>query len=317
MPNSTDDEIYLSDLSSRDKPWDEHKANAVKVQTLFEDLEYQRYVERMQKCAKQLDFAFQAQDTGELKLKLQHAWFCRVRFCPTCQWRRTLMWRARFYEMLPRLLSAYPSARFIFLTPTVKNCPLGELRDTIALMTSAWQRLSQRKAFPAIGWVRSLEVTRNPDDNSAHPHFHCLLMVKPSYFTGKHYIKQSEWRELWRDALRVDYLPVVNVKVVKPPKHLEGDDRAGLATAIMETLKYGVKEPDLLASAEWLAGLTKQLHNVRGVAVGGELKRYLRDDEPEDLINTDDPDPDWELLDNDDHIIFEWKSIISRYAKKN
>ena len=48
----------------------------------------------------------------------------------------------------------------------------------------------------------------------AHPHFHALLLVKPSYF-AKGYIKQSDWVEMWAKALRADYLPSVNVKAVK------------------------------------------------------------------------------------------------------
>ena len=40
----------------------------------------------------------------------------------------------------------------------------------------------------------------------AHPHYHALLLVKPSYFT-KNYIKQSEWVEMWQKALRADYAP--------------------------------------------------------------------------------------------------------------
>ena len=48
----------------------------------------------------------------------------------------------------------------------------------------------------------------------AHPHFHALLLVKPSYFTIN-YIKQGDWVEMWAKALRADYLPSVNVKAVK------------------------------------------------------------------------------------------------------
>ena len=48
----------------------------------------------------------------------------------------------------------------------------------------------------------------------AHPHFHALLLVKPSYFTIN-YIKQGDWVEMWAKALRADYSPSVNVKAVK------------------------------------------------------------------------------------------------------
>ena len=77
----------------------------------------------------------------------------------------------------------------------------------------------------------------------AHPHFHALLLVKPSYFTIN-YIKQGDWVEMWAKALRADYLPSVNVKAVKSHfRRKKG--RKQLDKAICETLKYSVKPSDL------------------------------------------------------------------------
>ncbi len=99
------------------------------------------------------------------------------------------MWQARFYQAMPRLAAEHPKARWIFLTLTVKNCQISELRDTLKHMNASWQRLKDRKEFkPVSGWIRSTEVTRGKD-GTAHPHFHALLMVPPSWFT-RHYIKQ-------------------------------------------------------------------------------------------------------------------------------
>ncbi len=316
----TDDksaEVYLSDISDRDKPWDAHKAHSVLVQGIYRDSELSRLADRMQQCANWLDYVLKADDAGELKLRLTEARFCRIRFCPVCQWRRSLMWQARFHQMLPKLLADQPSARFIFLTLTVRNCAIAELRDTITAMNSAWDRLSRRKIFPATGWVRSLEITRNAQDGSAHPHFHVLMMVKPSYFKGKGYIKHEQWREMWRDALRIEYLPIVNVKTVSASaKHRADDEKSALTSAIVETLKYGVKEPDLLADQEWLIELTQQLHGLRSIAVGGLMRKYIKADEPENLINTDEPESDLVALEDDQHLIFEWKQIVQRYAQK-
>jgi hypothetical protein len=177
-------------------------------------------------------------------------------------------------------------------------------------MNKSWQRLAQRKGFPAIGFVRSTEVTRSKD-GLAHPHFHALLLVSSSYFGGQ-YLKQSEWRELWQSALRVDYLPVVNVKAVKPKKGESPD--SGIAIAILETLKYGVKEADLLADSRWLIELTRQLHKTRAVAVGGVLKAFFSEEEPEDLIHVDE-DEESEVLNQDTNLWFGWREMIKKYIK--
>jgi len=56
-------------------------------------------------------------------------------------------------------------------------------------------------------------VTRDKD-NGAHPHFHTLMMVPPSWFT-RDYVKHDRWVELWRDCLRVNYEPNVDIRTVK------------------------------------------------------------------------------------------------------
>ena len=124
------------------------------------------------------------------------------------------MWLARSHSNVPRIIADYPKHRFIFLTLTARNCPLTELRQRLAEMSKAWERLSKRKQFPADGWLRNVEVTRGKDDY-AHPHYHALLMVKPSYFGGDYYLSQKKWTALWRQSMRLDYDPIVHVQVIK------------------------------------------------------------------------------------------------------
>ncbi len=309
MPELTgSDNLYLSDVSPQDKPWDTHRANATAVQGLYDAGGNARYAARIRECSKLLGFALQAQDSGDLKLKLQQASCCRVRHCPVCQWRRMLMWRARFFQAVPKVLEDYPTARWLFITFTVMNCPLDELRDTLGHMNKAWERMSKRKQFPAIGFVKSVEVTRSKI-GEAHPHFHCLLLVSSSYFGGQ-YIKQKEWRVLWQQALRADYLPGVDVRAVKPRQGEQGNE---ITIALLETLKYGVKESDLMHDAAWLTELTKQLHKTRAVSVGGVLKEYLSEEEPEDLIHAEGEEP--AEGDSEVSVWFGWREMVKRYAK--
>ncbi len=309
MPDETgSNDLYLSDVSPQDKPWDVHRTNAAAVQSLYEQTDLRRYAVRIRECSKALGFAFQSNDAGELKLRLQQCKCCRVRHCPVCQWRRCLMWRARFFQTVPKVMEVYPKHRWVFLTFTVRNPPLNELRDTLGLMNKAWNRMILRKKFPAIGFVKATEVTR-AENGYAHPHFHVLMLVSSRYF-GDQYIKQEEWRVLWQQALRVDYLPVVNVKAVKPRQGKEGN---GFAIALLETMKYGVKESDLLHDAAWLSELTKQLHKTRAVSVGGVLKDYLSEEEPDDLVHAEDEEP--AEGDSEIRVWFGWREMAKRYVK--
>jgi len=211
------------------------------------------------------------------------------------------MWKAKAYKVLPQIVEAYPKHRWLFLTLTQRNCKISELKQVLSDMNKSFQRLTQLKAFPADGWLRSTEVTRG-NDGSAHPHFHCLLMVPASYF-GKGYLKQSEWVELWKRSARLDYDPILDVQAVK-----RGSQPMEL---VPELLKYCVKESDLVADREWFLELTRQMHRVRAVATGGVLKEYLKvlEDEPEDLIGEGD---DSDQVD-EGHLYFGWKRFEKKY----
>src|SRR5690554_5389295 len=135
------------------------------------------------------------------------------------------MWQARFYQSLPSLVESHPKARWLFLTLTVKNCPVSELRETLQSMNKAWQRLIKRKEFkPVTGWIRTTEVTRG-SDGTAHPHFHVLLMVPPSWFT-RDYVKKMRWLQLWQESMKLDYLLSVDIRTVKPKVLKEGDRKS-------------------------------------------------------------------------------------------
>ena len=311
------DSWYLSDISPADKSWDLHRAESDEIQKLYELCGYERYADRISECSEWLTYALKAKDDGEITLKLREARFCRVRHCPVCQWRKSLMWRARFFKALPKIQEKYSTGRWIFLTLTVRNCEVSELRATLTNMNTAWSKLTRRKVFSALGFLKSVEVTRAAN-GTAHPHFHCLMLVPAGYF-GKGYIPQAEWGALWQSCLKADYTPRVDVRAVKGEKDplnstLEASNKA-MMKAVCETLKYAVKPADLLADPEWLGELTKQLQNTRTISIGGVLKEFFSEDDPEDLINGDIEEE--EKTEDDTFLFFDWSNVVKRYKKGN
>ena len=292
----------LSDLSPGDKPWDKHRSFADRVQGHYAGSKFQDYANRVQDCSQLLGFGLTMGDSDVAKLKLRTAKFCRVRHCPVCQWRRSLMWKAKAYKVLPKIIESYPKHRWLFLTLTIKNIDITTLKETLKAMNSGFRRMAKLKGFPAIGWLRSTEVTRGRD-GSAHPHFHCLLLVPSSYF-GVNYVKQSEWVEMWRKSMRLDYNPILDVQAVK-----NGGTPMDL---VPELLKYCTKESDLISDRQWFLELTQQMHKMRAIATGGVLKEYLREleEDPEDLIGDGDED---QLSDDSAQIFFGWKKKEKKY----
>lgn len=311
----------LTDYSPKDAPWDVHRGQSDDVGGIYAtSVEFDRYAARMADCGGVLRFGWVTTiQTGETALRLREAHFCRVRNCPVCQWRRSLMWQARFYQSLPKIVEEYPKARWLFLTLTVRNCPIVELADKLTAMNAGWQRLKDRKEFaPVLGWVRTTEVTRG-GDGSAHPHFHALVMVPPSWFRGQTYVKHSRWVELWRDCMRLDYEPIVDVRAVKEnaPEAAQTASEAraaALQRAVAETLKYSVKPSDMIADAEWFLEMTRQTHKRRFVATGGALKDVLRVDEETDtdLVMVD---GQADGLDDGSRLAFNWRESDRRYRR--
>lgn len=303
---------FLSDLSERDRLWDSHRRKTTQVERIYQGSEaHQDYAERMHVCSTFLDFRL-VPDEELLKLKLSRASFCRVRFCPVCQWRRSNAWHAKALTIVPKVLEAYPTYRWLFLTLTVKNSPISGLRDEIKHLNKSFERLSQLKNFPAEGWIKCVEVTRG-EDGLAHPHFHVLMIVKSSYFTTN-YLSFDKWRMMWRKSARLNYDPQIKVKPIKEDKNKKTETQEtviSLTQAVCEVIKYQVKESDLTADPKWTLELTDQLKKTRAISTGGILKAYFREleNEPEDLIGKGEEEE--ETL---GHVFATWRRDCQRYV---
>ncbi len=302
-----EDVLGLSDISPKDKTWDKHRANADIVSKYYAgggEGCFNRYAQRVTSCSEWLEFRLVPDPSeGLLKLKLSDARFCRVRHCPVCQWRRSLMWKAKAYKILPHVVADYPKYRWLFITLTVKNCQIEDLRTTLDWINKGFKRLTELKAWPAKGWVKSVEVTKGRDGISAHPHLHILALVQPSYFSHG-YLSHAKWVALWQQCLRIDYQPITHVSAIA--KHHDPK------VIIPEILKYQVKEPDLIADREWFLELTRQLHGTRAVAIGGVLRKYMREleEEPQDLIGKDEETDEVD----EGSLSFRWRREQKKYT---
>jgi plasmid rolling circle replication initiator protein Rep len=237
------DEI-LKDIRKNGKEfdWRGKKIKNVYYADLLHMLHFTK-AERVNGCADELIFKV----TDEGYLRLHQVWFCKSKLCPLCNWRRSLKMSYQNAEIISEAIKQQPNARFLFLTLTVKNVYDGEeLNDVLSKMTKAFNRLIKYKAVSKnlIGFMRATEVTVNDKDNSFHPHFHVLLMVKSSYFHGDYYLSQEDWTGYWKKAMQIDYKPIVNIKAIKG-KTKDKDDVKG---AVLETSKYPVKDSEYLTN---------------------------------------------------------------------
>jgi len=273
----------------RQRPWRVHKMANEYLAMAYDDVNPAK-AERMRECANVLSFTV----TPAGKKKLVAAKFCRVRLCPVCTWRRSLKVAGQMRDIMANIAESDEPLRYLFMTLTVRNCSADELNGSISHLLESFKRLGKQLAFKrvVVGWYRGLEVTHNVNPESEsfdtfHPHLHTVIAVKETFFSGRNYITQETWTEMWQQALRVDYTPVVNVKAIK------GDT----AKAVAEAAKYSVKVSDILVPDDWemtvntLRVLDLALHQRRLVAYGGRFKdvhKLLRLDDAEDgdLVHT-------------------------------
>ena len=297
----------LSELSPRDKPWDIHRAESDQIASNYHRSEFKRYSERINDCSQFLAFGLVPNaDEGSYQLKLRTARFCRVRTCMVCSWRRSLMYKARAYKALPRVIADFPTARYLFVTLTLENCPVHQLRSSILHLNKSFGRMAKRKYFPAVGYLKTVEVTRGCRGD-AHPHLHILMMVESAYF-GRNYVSKKEWCAWWKRAAKVDYTPIIDVKAIKAKNSPLG--------LLAEIVKYQTKPNDLIFSdREWFLEYTRQVHRTNAFALGGVFKKYFKEFEKEEttdeLIGVDDEGQDGP---DEGELYFGWRKTEKKYT---
>lgn len=243
-------------------------------------------LERIGDCANILEYCIDAAG----RKKLFRVNFCKNRFCPVCNRRRSKKLFGQVYRVARKILERDSKSRFIFVTFTQKNCKSDELKSELDGMNKAFSYLvGKNKTFsPAkklkenlLGYMKAVEVTYNSDTDTYHPHIHALFSVKASYFS-RGYIKQADWRSLWADAMGLDYMPMVCVETVEQ-----------LPKAVAEVGKYPVKLDSILRfsnrrkKVKALMVLHKALKNRRMLTFGGNFKEFMRAEENVDSPNVD------------------------------
>lgn len=293
----------LADLSAsgRVRPWNELKKQNLRMAVLFglarnyagDGAISEDGLIRLRDCASLLFFGL-LEDGG---MKLVRASFCKNKLCPICNWRKGMKLYSQVTDITNAIAASGMKVRYIFLTLTIRNCGGEQLRETLDKMNKGFAYVTAKsKTFASakllkqnlLGYYKAVEITCHVEKgrNDFHPHIHAVLAVKPQYF-GRGYLKQAEWRELWKAALGVDYLPQVDVRTINMS-----------AKDIAEVAKYPLKSSDLLKAededkaARALAVLAPAIRGRRFVSYGGifrDYKKLLRLDDVEtgDLVNTD------------------------------
>ena len=246
---------------------------------------------RIARCAPQLRLRLSQESLDEeVRYSFEGVHWCRCRWCPMCMYAKSNKWMAKFLKAFASKPYLPEDPQFIFITLTVKNCKLSDLRSTVNNMSKAWKKMVARTDSPIEGFLRSLEITAQLTSSDktklhkvdgelmVHPHFHAILAVPSNYFDKwyKNYHSFDKWRAVWKKALGCDYDPIINVKRVTPNAD---SGKNSMVNAVAETFKYCIKPAEFVDfgedSTDLLQGITEQTRYLRSVNVGGYFAKHI------------------------------------------
>lgn len=255
--------------------WREKKVQSLKLADSFHRLGENKRAGRILFCGSELTFRRDL-ETGEKTL--EHANFCRERLCPMCQWRRSLKIFRQVSQVMDKVEQQQPDLVPIFLTLTMRNCEPEKLGQTVDEIFQGWYQLTKHRKIKRVGqgWFRALEVTYNEKQNTFHPHLHAILLVDKGYFkkANKDYMQTTDWVQMWRKAMGLDYDPICDVRRLR--------SRKSKYKSLAEVAKYTFKDREIFRKDEALMDklvgvLAVALKNRRLYAFGGVMKKAAKE----------------------------------------
>lgn len=223
--------------SKNDRSFHMQKQQNEILSLAFTDLGLEKYAERSALCLNWLEFLECILDpTHPRTLSVAH--FCKIRLCPCCQKRRSFKAGETMLQVAQETLKRHPTMKFLFLTLTVPNVPIEQLRDELTHITESWHRLLQRKRVKRVikGYHRAIEITYNSERNNYHPHMHVIVAVNSRYF-AEDYINQDDWLTFWQEATKQPEITQVDIRTIREG----GKFNQRLENAVSEACKYSLK----------------------------------------------------------------------------
>lgn len=117
-----------------------------------------------------------------------HTVRCRDRHCVECAKIKSYIYQERLKRTaIEKIKSDFKEDEFLFLTFTVKNPKVTQMRKNMRAMSRAFGMLLQLKGFKKIfrGGIRTFEITRNYAErlkNHCHPHIHAIAQTQKNAF---------------------------------------------------------------------------------------------------------------------------------------
>jgi len=243
-------------------------------------------------------------DVDMEKKKVRQSNNCKNRFCAICAWRKARK-EAVIISVVMNYIKSKEKKEFCFLTLTAPNVSKEGLKSEINKFNKAFKKMFERKAVKAMnkGYVRKLEITynknilitedyynrckdycdrkglkvgdSNPNYDTYHLHFHVIIAVNKTYFSGRTYIKQDIWLQMWRECMDDYTITQVDIRRVREKQTdvvIDGKKK----NVVFEVAKYSAKDTDMHYNEDTFDAFYNALKGRQLITYNGFFKDVIK-----------------------------------------
>jgi plasmid rolling circle replication initiator protein Rep len=203
---------------------------------------------KIYRCATNIKIYLNTTPQHGTRLYVSNDRSCKSRLlCPFCQHLHAIKNSSALAALFPVIWEICPTAQALFLGLGTKNRDFtdvglsGMYEDHVAGLDAFFKLPRVRDMI--LGQFTAIEVAVRKHNGIyyAGVHSHSIPIVdRTKYFaSGTYAISQPEWANLWREACKLDYHPVVDIRLAKDKGG--GTTPGALRSAAVEAAKYAVK----------------------------------------------------------------------------
>lgn len=203
---------------------------------------------RMQTCHRSTSLVVHRPEDDSPWIAIRTPMACMCRWCVACERLRARVLRRHVNALLGSIWAEHPLMRTSMLTLSSRNRPLAEAADMLNDHVAAYARYRRLREVSRshYGSLDSIEIAVRAGGREIGVHSHHLQLVDDAALGPGRYLDIQRIKVLWGRCLRVDYLPLCDIRAAKPGA--DDDVREGVRSAVREAVKYCLKPVSLLSA---------------------------------------------------------------------
>jgi hypothetical protein len=206
-----------------------------------------------------------------IKKDINHT--CKSKYCVICEKRKNSLY---FQNMMENIVELPKEYGIMFMTLTVENCKLTDLKKTLKIMSESQNRMRGRlntylmgRKKKQLGYFGCTEITylnKNGTkkivngEQMAHPHKHLEIVVPMEKLREKS-ISQKELTRMWNECLQGEMKGFVDIRTTN-----------GDISSLKELIKYTTKHTEYIDLKEEFREIKNQLKGFQMYQSSGYFK---------------------------------------------